>query len=541
MTLTRFVPAIGIAAAVALTVACGAPERATKSDNTDLVHANTTDAASGPLDEATWMISKEPPTMDLDAGAATSQSDIVLSDVYERLMQLSPDLAVKPYLASGFEWASDTELVFTLRSDVTFHDGSPMTARDVVWSMKRHLAEGAAESDEFVNVKDVTVTGDLEVTFEMAQRDAVFVEALAGDAGIVLNRKVVEQQGDNFGTPSGTDAGSGPYTLDSWQTGTQVDIVKYKDYWNPDRAARTRKITLRWGSADSITNALITGEADGAYLEDLAAAARLNSEENIRLVQGDDTRVWSLMVTERGALADPRLRRALSLAIDRPGINEAAFSGFGVPWNEPVGPGAWGFEREKFEAANQGFDLSPLDVTEVNIGRARSLVEEVGETEEIVVATDGASARTALAEAVVDAADKIGLTAKIIRIPTAQYTQYYSDPDARQQADLFADDYFVSKYDPVGFYKNGASGSTVQWVLDDPEFDQLVRDARAATDDSERADRAIDLARRWQQAMPWISTTASPNTVAFSTAVTGIPAAGSFRYYPWAADLGAAG
>ncbi|MFD5215493.1 ABC transporter substrate-binding protein [Microbacterium sp. NPDC058345] len=478
--------------------------------------------------------------MDLDADAATSQTDIVLSNVCERLMQLGSDLAVTPHLASDFEWKSDSELVFTLRDDVTFHDGSPMTADDVVWSMQRHMADGASEADEFVNVTGVSKTAENEVTFAMAQPDAIFVKALAGDAGVVLNPRAVAAQGDDYGTTAGSDACSGPFVLDEWRSGSQVTLKKAPDYWDADRAALTEELIFRWGSDDVIINSLLTGDADGTYLENLASATRLVGDEDIKVAQGEDTRVWSLMATERGGLTDPRLRQALSLAIDREGLNQAAFSGLGRPWNEPVGSGAWGYERDAFEAANAALEFSPITRDEAHLDKARELVAEVGPTEEIVVASDGDSIRSALAEAVVAAADEIGLEASIIRIPTAQYGDYYSDASVRQKADLFSDDYFVSKFDPVGFYKNGASDSSVQWLLDDPEFDQLVQDARAAVDDTERSELAIDLAARWGTAMPWISTTASPNTVAYSAEVTGIPAAGNFRYYPWAAGLGAA-
>jgi len=534
-----------VAMSVALTLtACGAPNRDSdvegQTDQAKLARSNTTEPAKGELDAATWMISKEPATMDLDADASTSQTDIILSNVCERLMILGDDLAVSPHLATDFEWKSDNELVLNLRDDVTFHDGSPMTPDDVVWSMKRHMAEGASEADEFVNVAGVEKTGDNQVTFKMKQADAIFVKALAGDAGVIWNPRAIEKQGKDFGTPAGSDACSGPFVLDSWTSGTQVVLKKAENYWDADNAAKTGTLTIKWGSVDSIVNSLLTGDADGSYLENLASATRLNEDDSINVVQGEDTRVWSLMATDRGPLKDARVRQALSLVIDRSGINEAAFSGLGQPWNEPVGSGAWGYERGKFETANAELEFAPVELTDENIEKAKKLVADVGEIGEIIVATDGEPARSTLAEAVVSAADSIGLKAKIIRIPAAQYGDYYSDPALRQQADLFADDYFVSKFDPVGFYKNGASTASVQWLLKDPEYDKLVQEARAATDDAQRAEIAIKLMKGWDEAMPWISTTASPNTVAFSKDVTGIPAAGNFRYAPWAAGLGSA-
>jgi peptide/nickel transport system substrate-binding protein len=110
----------------------------------------------------------------------------------------------------------------------------------------------------------------------------------------------------------------------------------------------------------------------------------------------------------------------------------------------------------------------------------------------------------------------------------------------RAQADVFTDDYFISKNDPVGFYKNGASDASVNWVLRDPAYDALVTRARGTLDDAERSDISIDLARRWAEAMPWIPVVQSPTTVVLTGGATGVPASGAYRYYPWAADLGTA-
>jgi peptide/nickel transport system substrate-binding protein len=159
----------------------------------------------------------------------------------------------------------------------------------------------------------------------------------------------------------------------------------------------------------------------------------------------------------------------------------------------------------------------------------------------IVVASDTTPARAVIANAMVDAAKKIGLEASIIQIPTAQYGDYYSSKDVRQQADVFTDDYFISKNDPVGFYKNGSTKSSVQWLLKDPKYDELIAKGRAALDNKERAKIALDLAKGWEDAMPWISVVQSPSTVVLGSKVTGVPASGCYRYYPWAADLGAKG
>jgi len=537
----RFTAGTALCAAGALVIAgCGDTGNSAGSPALDQVKlVDSTPAAAGQLDQATWFMTKEPRSLDLDADAANGQSDLIMANVCERLLQLQPDLSLKPGLAEKYAWKDKTSLVFTIRQGVKFHDGTPMTADDVLWSLQRHSADGASESDEYVNVTGIEKTGPNEVTVRFKQPDAVFLEAIAGDAGVVLSRKGVEAQGKKFGTPDGTDACTGPLMLKQWQSGTQIVLAKAPGYWNQDKASKTDQITFKWGSDDVIVNSLVTGAATGSYLENLSSATQLASGSVTTVSQGPDTRVWSLMVTERGGLKDVRLRKALAMAIDREGVSKAALAGLGQPWKEPVGSGAWGYEKAKFQAAYDAMTGLPAKPQQADLDAAKKLVQEVGETQPIVVASDGSPVRNVIANALVDAAQKIGLKATITQIPTQQYDM--SDEATRLTADLFSDDYFISKNDPVGFYKNGASNSTVQWLLNDPAYDTLVDQARAALDDGERAAVAIDLAKRWADAMPWIPVVQSPSTVALSTKVTGVPASGSYRYYPWAADLGTKG
>jgi hypothetical protein len=149
-------------------------------------------AATGPLAQAVWLLPKEPGSLDLSNDNANDQSDVVMTNVCEKLNRLNPDMTVGPGLATKYEWTTPTTLTFTLRDDVTFHDGARMTVDDVLWSMKRNATEGNSEADEFVNVKSFAQSGPNQITFTMTQPDAVFVEAPAGGAGLVQERKVVE-------------------------------------------------------------------------------------------------------------------------------------------------------------------------------------------------------------------------------------------------------------------------------------------------------------------------------------------------------------
>src|SRR5690606_5405063 len=97
--------------------------------------------------------------------------------------------------------------------------------------------------------------------------------------------------------------------------------------------------------------------------------------------------------------------------------------------------------------AVEGAPASPDDD---DLAAAKALVEEAGAPEQpILIASDGGSVRNVISAALVSAAESIGLSAETVSIPSAQYGDFYSDESLRAQADLFSDEYYISKNDPV--------------------------------------------------------------------------------------------
>lgn len=505
----------------------------------DVPFGATTPAAAGSLDTVTWMLGGEPTTLDADIDATTAD-DTVLANVCDRLMQVQPDLTLGQGLASDAQWTDDTHLVFTIRQDALFHDGSPVSTADVLWSMQRHSAEGAAESDEYRNVVAIEQTGDDQITVTTSQPDAILLQAMAGDGGIVWNPRVIEAEGEDFGSPGSASACSGPYEVTSWDAGSQLTITKFADYWNSDVDALTNEIVFRWADETAIANSVTTGEAQGSFLENAGAARSFIESADVSVYQGPSTNAWVLETTDRGALTDERIRQALSLALDRTGVAAAAFGGLAQPWKTPVGSGAWGYQVDTFEQAYDALEGAPAKPSDADLAAAEDLISEAGvPSAPIVVASNGSSTHNVIANALVSAAQSIGLEAEITVIPQVQYGDFYSDPELRGQADLWPDEYYISKNDPLGFYKNGASDASVNFgVFADPEYDALVDEGYAATDDVERAAITTELQKRWVEHAVWIPVVATPSTLIMSNDVTGVPASAAFIYYPWAVDLG---
>ncbi|ATL29651.1 ABC transporter substrate-binding protein [Streptomyces formicae] len=539
----RHAVAAGLAATALLaTASCsGADTAATggaPADAAKLKLTAETPAAKGHQDKANWLLEDEPDSLDLDT-QGSSAGRVVLTNVCERLYQLKPDMTVKPFLAGKARTPDDRTLVLTVRDGVTFHDGSELTADDVLWSLERHADPDMEQADEFGNVRSMKKTGAREITIRFKAPDALFTKALAGDAGIVWNKEQVVAAGKEFGTPGQDDACSGPYTLGSWKSGDSLTIEAYDTYWGTKPL--TDRVTFRWASDSALVNALKTGAADGAYAESPNTASALRGAKGIDQYYGPSTASLVLIPTARGGLKDPQIRRALSLAIDRTGIARSGFGGLVQPWATPVGSGAWGYEKQRFAAAQRELDdVAPASPTADDLAEAKRLVKSAGApTDPVVIGTDSSQGRTVVANAVRAALQRIGLKGQIKTVPTAQFEEFYSDPGARADIDVLVGDWYISKADPMGFYDNGLSDSSNNWVgFKDKAYDKLVHRALGTLDDKRRADLTLDVQRRFSDAAVWIPLAQVPSALVIDDRMTGPPASQSYLYYPWAARLG---
>lgn len=548
MSRTRTLTALGLAALLGLTTACSAKNAGgnnaagAPAKPADLALTDTTAKAAGAVDNVKWLLAKEPKSLDLDV-RSDSDSNAVLANVCERLFQTQPDLSMRPHLADSGTYTDPTTLVLKLRAGVTFHDGSPMTADDVVWSLRRHAADGNNESDEFERVQSIERTGDAEVTVRLKEPDALFTKALAGNAGIVLDREQAEPAGKDYGTPGRGDACSGPYTLKEWKAGSRITLERYDAYWDKSRKPLVRSATFGWADENAMVNSMTTGAADGTYLTTMSAVPPLAGNGSLTVSYGSSSRAWTLIPTERGGMKDPRVRRALSLALDRQGIAKAAFAGLATPWKTPLGPGAWGYEKATFQAGYDALQGAPAQPTAADLDAAKKLIAEVGPAAPtLVVANDGTPTRNLIANAVVDAARRIGLKAEIKTMSGADFTSLYTDQALRKSVDMFADDWYISKADPAGFYDNALTGSNNNWVgFSSPEYDKVVNEALRTTDDAARAKLLVEAERRFTADAVWLSLVQVPNVLITSAKLTGAPASMANVAYPWLADLGAKG
>jgi peptide/nickel transport system substrate-binding protein len=252
-------------------------------------------------------------------------STAILSQIYDGLLEVNADLQVEPALAVGYAVSPDgLSYLFTLREGVTFHNGRPFTADDVVYSFERIVAPetGSPVASRFAQVERVSAEGELLVRIDLKAPFAPFLQNLA--FLYVVPREVVEANGNLQQVAVGT----GPFMLDEIVPDTYTRLVANPAYYRPGEPgiaairynvvpeASTRAAGLRTGAYHMIPDV------------DPTTAQTLGNVRGITLL-GIQELSYSLigMNAVRPPFDDARVRRALNLALDRAEIIEAVYFG----------------------------------------------------------------------------------------------------------------------------------------------------------------------------------------------------------------------
>ncbi|MEV4303302.1 ABC transporter substrate-binding protein [Nonomuraea sp. NPDC049624] len=497
--------------------------------------------AKGPVDAVTWALYAEPQSLDY-AYAFDYPPNTVLANVCEQLMRITPGSRVEPGLASKAESPDPGRWVYTIRQGVRFHDGSPLTADDVVASMRRHMdpAVGSYWVSSYQNVKSVEKTGPMEVTVHLKKPDHLFNEQMGTSAGTIESAAFLAAQGSGYGTPDKGVNCTGPYSLDKWEKGQAINLKRFDGYWDPAlkaRAATVRNVFISDPAAR--VNALLSGEADGSYLVPTTGFTRLGSASSGKLYFGPNTAAVSLIpLNLKGTLGDLRLRKALSMALDRKSILQAGVAGVATPAKAPAAIGAWGIAPE---AAKQYY--AKLPELNTDLEGARKLVKEAGGTgKKIVIATSTMAPDIGvIANAVQAAGQAIGLRVEQKAVAPDAYSALFSDPKARQGVDLVMTIWYDSTPDPLEFYGILQTGNFANYGgYSDPEYDRLVDQAGAEADPAARAAVVAKLQEIAVRDMVWIPLYEVPHSMFLNKRLTGAPTGITQLVYPWAAVLGSA-
>lgn len=279
----------------------------------------------------------------------------VLENVLDTLVELDEEQNVTPSLATDWSVNEDgTVWTFELRDDVVFSNGRPFTADDVVFTYERMLdpETGSGNAYKIAGLTEIQAEGDHTVRMILDAPNAAFLGHLAIDKSVgIIARESVED-----GTINTEPIGTGPFVIADYQPGTLVLLERNEDYWRTDEQGEQLPyldaIELRVISDDSVRRSgLVSGDIHWAIAVPPQSLPELESRDDVIIDRTAAPAYWYVGVnTEVEPLDDVRVRQAISYALDRGQITEAATFGTGVPTQDPIpSTSAWAFDYAPYE------------------------------------------------------------------------------------------------------------------------------------------------------------------------------------------------
>lgn len=250
-------------------------------------------------------------------GAASAAA--ISFNVYEGLVRFDADRRPVPALASSWNNPDEFTWVFDLRESVRFHDGSLFGADDVVAVVQLARSGRSALGAHFAGIEEITATGVRTVRIRTQQRNPLLLAQLS--ALPIAKARDVES---GAAAPNGT----GPFRLAAAEGDGRYRLEAFAQYWGEPPPWSSVEVTVVEDAA-ARGAALLRGEADFAERLDAAQLAEVQHQADYQVLTGAarDTVALGLRVEAGDPLADPRLREAIDLALDRSAI--AASSGVG--------------------------------------------------------------------------------------------------------------------------------------------------------------------------------------------------------------------
>ncbi len=281
---------------------------------------------------------------DLDPHTASTDSAVLLNrSIYDYLIETLPDGSLAPNLASSWE-ISDDGLTYTfhLVDGVTFHDGSPLTAADVVYSFNRIKELQSPPTALMGTDFEVTAADDQTVVFTLPEIRADFLYGISDNLGFIIkdgteNPNQLGEGDSMFANFNGT----GPFVITDFKPGQSVTLTKNENYWID---GEPKLDTLEFDYFDDTTaqiNAVLNGEIDVIFRIPLDQLFQFDSSDTVSLVHTpSNIHPVVRLRADAGHLGeDVRIRQAFKLATDREQINQDLLDGLGaVGQDNPIGP-----------------------------------------------------------------------------------------------------------------------------------------------------------------------------------------------------------
>jgi peptide/nickel transport system substrate-binding protein len=430
--------------------------------------------------------------------------------IYETLVDRDVEGNLIPRLATEWEVKADdpTVWVFKLREGVTFHDGAEFTAEDVVFSLDRARTERSNMRQLHADVESVTAVDDYTVEVQMAGPSPLYPNNLTNtfimDKTWSEENDVVEVQDfaageDNFAVRNAN--GTGPYILESRDPDVRSVLTINENHWAEETPAVTEIIYTPIADAATRVAALLSGEVDLVQDVPVQDVERLQSTDGVKIETGPENRIIyfgyklndeplaSSNVTDKNPFADPLVREAVHMAIDRDAIQRVVMRGQSIPAGVATPPfvNGWTEELDAYSAPD--------------IEGAKALLAEAGYPDGFTVTLHTPNDRyvndEAISQAVVGMLAQIGVQVTLV----SQAVAAHSPLILNNEVDFYLLGWGVPTFDSAYIFndlihtKDGDYGAYNVGLYSNPEVDAKIESLGTEVDVEARNETIAEI---WQ-------------------------------------------
>lgn len=345
----------------------------------------------------------------------TNNNDYVvaINNLYNPLYILNAKGEVEPALATAYTISDDGMCyTFTLREGVKFHDGSVMTAEDVVFSLNNSapLASGKAL---LINYDRAEVVDEKTVNVFLTAPYSGFINGIASRVGMIISKKHFEQVGE-----AGYEAnpiGTGAYKMVSAVSGDTITLESFEEYWGGAPAIKTIYIKL---IGDTATQgiALENGDVDLLMAPSIASCIMLDTSKGVEWAYGPSAgRVTMHITSNEGSPSydDINFRRAVQSAVNKQDVILGAMEGYATQIDIDMGP--------TYAGRPEGYD-----VVEYNVEKAKEyLAASKYKGEEFQILVQSGTVYDTVAQIVQAQLMEIGINCTVNAVDSATFTDLW--------------------------------------------------------------------------------------------------------------------
>mgnify|MGYP002679206136 FL=1 len=450
-------------------------------------------------------VGPDPETIDPALNSAVDGGNMLLHS-FECLLAVDENGQLVPGQAESWETSEDgLTWTFHLRDGLKWSDGSDLTANDFVYSWKRvcdpMVAAPYAETVlSMVEGYDKAIEGDLDALQVAAQDDNTLVVTLNAPCSYFgslaafatlspVQEATVEANGDAWATSAATYISNGPFYVSEWVPGSYIMMSKNPYYWNADAI---KLDGIKWNLIED-SNAAYSAYQTGEVL----MIKNVPTEEIPSLKDSADFHVDPIIGTyylslnlERDAFKDARVRKALSLAIDRDYVANTLMQGTYSPADNFMGPGWIDMDGKQFkDNANGGESYIDVNNYEADLEEAKQLLADAGYPDgegfpSISYTTNDAGYHKVVAEYLQQAWAQLGIDLQVDIVEWASFTPMRRNGDFDIARNGWVGDYSDPSNMLELFYSTNGNNDG---KFSNADFDAAIDLSRTTLDSAERS------------------------------------------------------